>query len=106
MGGEVTMHESDLTGLSAAEIAAAFNLVYTDYLVPFVMSEAAARYHVAAYAIDLARSLLWRDDAGSISGLGALGVRGERGWVGGFGLAPASRGRGLSGALMTSLLDR
>ena len=100
------MHESDLTGLSAAEIAAAFNLVYADYLGPFVMSEAAARHHVAAYGIALDRSLLWRDDAGSIIGLGALGVRGERGWVGGFGLAPTSRGRGLSGALLAALLDR
>lgn len=105
-GGEVTMHESDLTGLSAAEIAAAFNIVYTAYLIPFVMSEAAARHHVAAYAIALDRSLLWRDDARAIIGLGALGVRGERGWVGGFGLAPASRGRGLSGPLMAVLLDR
>jgi ribosomal protein S18 acetylase RimI-like enzyme len=100
------MRESDLTGLTDAEIAAAFNVVYTDYLVPFVMSEAAARHHVAAYSIARDRSLLWRDDAGAVVGLVALGVRGERGWIGGFGLAPASRGRGLSGALMATLLDR
>lgn len=100
------MHESNLTGLSAADLAAAFNIVYTDYVVPFTMSEAAARQHVAAYAINLDHSLLWRDDTGAIVGLGALGVRGERGWVGGFGLAPGSRGRGLSGALIAALLGQ
>ncbi|HEY8598804.1 MAG TPA: GNAT family N-acetyltransferase [Thermomicrobiales bacterium] len=100
------MHESDLTDLSAADLAAAFNLVYTDYVIPFSLSEAAMRQHVAAHAIALDRSLLWRDDTGAIVGLGALAVRGERGWVGGFGLAPSWRGRGLSGALMEALLDR
>lgn len=100
------MHESDLTGLSAADLAAAFNLVYTDYVIPFSMSEAAMRQHVAAHAIARDRSLLWRDDAGAIIGLGVLAVRGERGWVGGFGLAPNWRGRGLSGTLISALLDR
>jgi RimJ/RimL family protein N-acetyltransferase len=100
------MHESDLTALSATDLAAAYNLVYSDYVVPFAMSVAAARQHVATYAIALDRSLLWRDDAGEIIGLGALGIRGERGWVGGFGLAPDWRGRGLSGRLIAALLDR
>ncbi len=100
------MYESDSTGLSSAELAAAFNIVYADYAVPFTMTEAAARRHVAAHAIAPDRSILWRDDAGEVVGLAALGVRGERGWVGGFGLAPAWRGRGLSGVLLGQLLDR
>ena len=100
------MHELDLAGLSMGELAAAYNVVYTDYIIPFAMSEVAVRQHVAAHAIALDHSLLWRDDAGEIVGLGALGVREERGWVGGFGLTSGWRGRGLSGALMAALLDR
>jgi RimJ/RimL family protein N-acetyltransferase len=99
------LRESDLAGLNAVELAAAFNTVYTDYVVPFVMSEAAARQHVASYAIAPERSILWRDPSGAVVGLAALGVRGERGWVGGFGIAPDWRGRGLSGPLLARLLE-
>src|SRR5918998_3291615 len=76
-------------------LAAAFNAVYAGYVEPFVMDERAARQHVAVNDIALDRSPLWLDDAGDVVGLGAIGVRGERGWVGGFGVAPAYRGRGL-----------
>ena len=100
------LRESDLTGLNAVELAAAFNTAYTEYVVPFVMSEAAARQHVAAYAIAPERSILWRDPSGAGVGLAALGMRGDRGWVGGFGIAPAWRGRGLSGPLLARLLER
>ena len=88
-----SMHETTLAVLSPAELAAAFNTVYTDYVVPFMVGEAWARQHVAANSIALEHSPLWRDDAGAVVGLAALGVRGDRGWVGGLGIAPAHRGR-------------
>lgn len=100
------LRESDLTGLDAAELAAAFTTVYTDYVVPFVLSEAAARQHVTAYEIVPERSILWRDVTGAVVGLAALGVRGERGWIGGFGLASDWRGHRLSGPLLARLLEQ
>ena len=86
-------------------LAAAFNGVYAGYVEPFVMDERAARQHVEVNDIALDRSPLWLDDAGDVVGLGALGVRGQRGWVGGFGVAPAYRGRGLSHRLVATLLE-
>lgn len=100
------MHETNLSALSAAEIAAAYNTVYTDYVIPFSMDEARARQHVAAYSIAPEHSILWRDDAGAVVGMAVLGVRGERGWVGGFGIAPGYRGQGLSHRLIEATLDR
>src|SRR5918998_2213789 len=86
-------------------LAAAFNAVYAGYVEPFVMDERAARQHVAVNDIALDRSPLWLDDAGDVVGLGAIGVRGQRGWVGGFGVAPAYRGRGLGHRLAAALLE-
>src|SRR4051794_36292166 len=100
------MHETTLATLSPAELAAAFNTVYTDYVVPFVVNEAWARQHVAANSIALEHSPLWLDDSGALVALAALGVRGERGWVGGFGVAPDYRGQGLSRQLARATLDR
>jgi ribosomal protein S18 acetylase RimI-like enzyme len=100
------MHETDLTNVPPADLAAAFNTVYTDYVIPFTVGEAWARQHLAANGIAPEGSILWRDDAGATVGLALLGVRGERGWVGGFGIAPDYRGQGLSHRLIGATLDR
>jgi ribosomal protein S18 acetylase RimI-like enzyme len=94
-----TAHDLDSTAL-----AAAFNLVYTDYMMPIQLNATQIEQHVRINAIDLAHSVIWRDDHGAIAGLGLLAVRGQRGWVGGFGLAPAYRGQGLSAQLLADLL--
>jgi GNAT superfamily N-acetyltransferase len=99
------MHETTLSTLTPAELAAAYNLVYSDYVVPFVVSEAWARQYVPANGIALEHSPLWLDDNGAVVALAALGVRGERGWVGGFGVAPDHRGQGLSQQLARVALD-
>lgn len=79
---------------------AAFNLVYTAYVVPATVDEVWMAQHMSANDIDLARSPLLVDDAGAVAGMALLGVRGERGWVGGFGIAPDHRGRGLGRRLI------
>ena len=99
------MRMTTLGALDPQALAAAFNTVYEGYVEPFVMGERAARQHVEVNDIALDRSPLWLDDAGVVVGLGALGVRGQRGWVGGFGVAPDYRGRGLSHRLAAALLE-
>ena len=99
------MRMTTLATLDPRALAAAFNRVYEGYVEPFVMDERAARQHVEVNDVALDCSPLWLDDAGDVVGLGALGVRGERGWVGGFGVAPAYRGRGLSHRLLAALLE-
>jgi len=54
------------------------------------------RDHVARNDVDLARSPRWAVD-GELSGAALLAFRGERAWVGAFGVVPAFRGRGLAG---------
>lgn len=99
------MRRTTLADLSTAEVAAAFTLVYRGYLIPFALGEAAARQHLAANDIAADHSPLWLDDDGAVVALAALGRRGARGWVGGFGVAPDHRGRGLAHELIGATLD-
>jgi GNAT superfamily N-acetyltransferase len=98
------MQETTLGALDLAEIGAAFTTIYTGYSRPFVMDAAAAEQHLTRYDIDRLHSPLWLDDAGAVMALAALGVRGDQGWVGGFGVAPAYRGQGLSHRLMAEMI--
>lgn len=51
--------------------------------------------HVGRNGVDLARSPRWTVD-GTLSGMALLALRGERAWIGAFGVVPAFRGRGLA----------
>ena len=53
------------------------------------------RAHVERNGVDLARSRRWTID-GALSGVVLLAFRGERAWIGGFGVVPEFRGRGLA----------
>jgi ribosomal protein S18 acetylase RimI-like enzyme len=86
------------------ELARLFTAAYEDYVVPFQIDEATLRFMVAAFDLDLTSSRVALDD-GEPVGLVNLGVRGDRGWVGGVGVVPASRRRGLGERLMLVLLD-
>lgn len=55
--------------------------------------------------IHLGRSLYWHDGEQNPLGLALLGVRGQQGWVGAFGLAPECRGRGLAVGLLQEALE-
>jgi GNAT superfamily N-acetyltransferase len=96
----MTLADTDWAG-----IADAYNIVYEGYVMPFTVTAEWAEQHVRRFQIDLQRSPLWRDDEGNIVAMAALGVRGERGWVGGFGVASGFRGRGLSHALLDTVTD-
>ena len=59
------------------------------------MDAAAFRAHVERNGVDLARSRRWTV-GGALSGVALLAFRGERAWIGGFGVVPEHRGRGLA----------
>ncbi len=99
------MERTTLAILSDEEMADAFNRVYTDYVGPFTVTAEGLRQHIDTTDIALDHSPLWRDDTGAVVALAALGMRERRGWVGGFGVAPADRGQGISHALIAALLD-
>ena len=85
--------------LSVAELAALFTAGYEGYFVPMHVDEPMMQSFVELWDLDLSRS---RVEPGE--GIAMLGVRGDRGWVGGLGVVPAARRKGLGRALMEAIL--
>ncbi len=95
------MRQTTISGLDLAALTAAFNQVYEGYLMQMTVSEEWMASHLFQNDIDVHHSPLMLDvERDAIVGLAILGVRGDRGWVGGFGVAPDFRGRGLSHELI------
>ena len=93
------------TELARSELAQLFTAAYEGYIVPFAIDEARLGHMVDAFDIDLSRSVVaW--EQGSTVGLANLGVRGVRTWLGGVGVVPSARGRGIGELLTRTLLDR
>jgi ribosomal protein S18 acetylase RimI-like enzyme len=86
-----------------AALAAVFTAGYEGYFVPLHVDEAALRFMVDAWDIDLERSRVALEDGVAV-GLAFLAVRGDSAWIGGVGVAPASRGRGIGRRLMEAVL--
>lgn len=84
--------------LSVAQLTEAWNLGYTGYFIPIHFTEPQLSHWMEAGSFDLSRSLVLMDDQ-SPAGFSFLGVRGVRGWIGGFGISPDYRGKGLAGQL-------
>jgi len=59
--------------------------------------------HVTRNDIDLERSPRWTVD-GNLAAVALLAIRAERGWIGGFGVAPAFRGHGMGGVCVADVL--
>jgi len=59
--------------------------------------------HVARHDIDLERSPRWTVE-GELAAIALLAFRGERAWIGGFGVAPAFRGHGVGGICVGDVL--
>src|SRR5215469_6083230 len=101
----MNMRETTLAAFDFPAIGAAFTSVYREYPLSFVMDEAAARQHITLNDIDRAHSPVWLDDTGAVVAMAALGVRGRDGWVGGFGIVPAWRGKGMGHRLIARVLE-
>jgi ribosomal protein S18 acetylase RimI-like enzyme len=67
------------------------------------MTDAWFADHVARNDIDLERSPRYTVD-GALSACALLGFRGDRAWVGGFGVLPASRGHGMGGVCVADMV--
>ena len=86
--------------LSIAEIAQLFTRGYEGYYVPVQVDEAAMRYMIDTWDIDLARSRVAEN-----VGFCNLAVRGDRGWIGGIAVVPEARRRGTGRRLMEAVLE-
>lgn len=86
-----------------AALAALFTAGYEGYYVPLHVDEQALTFMVGAWDIDLSRSRVALRGEDRV-GVAMLGVRGERGWIGGLGVVPGARRSGVGRALMEALL--
>ena len=77
-----------------ADLTAHWNLGYEGYFVPIQYTEVMLHHYIADEDLDLDSSPVLLD-RGELVGFSYLGRRGDRGWIGGFGVAPAHRGRGI-----------
>ena len=89
---------------SYAELAEIFNAGYEGYFTPFNLDEAAFRLMSTTVDDDLGASRVVLVD-GAPAGICKLAVRGDRGWIGGIGVAAPYRGNGVGEALMRTVLD-
>jgi len=83
-----------------AELAELFTRGYEGYFVPMHFDEPTLKYMVETWDIDLARSRVAPD-----AGLANLGIRGDRGWIGGIAVVPEQRRSGVGRALMEAVLE-
>ncbi len=67
------------------------------------MTDAWFADHVARNDIDLVRSPRWTVD-GALAAFALLGFRGDRVWIGGFGVVPGARGHGMGGVCVADVL--
>lgn len=81
------------SSFEADELAALFTRAYEGYFVPMQVDEEALRFLVRAFDLD--------DD--EPVGLVNLGIRGERGWIGGLGVVSRARRRGIGRMLMEAV---
>jgi ribosomal protein S18 acetylase RimI-like enzyme len=81
-------------------LAASFKRAFSDYFVQLDMDEAHLRQFIEVNDIDLGLSILVETSGGRAIGQTLSGRRGDLGWVGGAGLDPEFRGKGIAREMM------
>lgn len=92
------------TSLSLDELAVAFNEAFAGYFFPQSHTGATFARRVRLEQLDLQHSIIAYEGA-EFAGLSLLGIRGARGWCGGFGIVQEKRGHGLSHQLMSEFIE-
>jgi GNAT superfamily N-acetyltransferase len=91
-------------GLDDTALAELFTLVYTGYALPVHMDAPTMRFMRVALDYDLAASRVLREGGAAVA-ITLLSRRGDTGWIGGMGVAPSHRGRGLGERVMREVLE-
>lgn len=90
--------------LTLGDLADLFTRAYQGYAVTMHVDAGAMAFMEETFDLSVAHShVAWRD--GRSVGVAMLGLRGDRGWVGGMGVVPEARRTGLGEILMTRLID-
>ena len=91
--------------LELGRLAGLFTAAYEGYLVPFSIDERTLGFMVDAYDLDLDASRVALLDGVPV-GLANVAVRGDRAWIGGIGVTPFGRRRGIGERLMRAVIDQ
>ena len=89
--------------LDRARLAALFTAAYEGYAFPIEIDAAQLERMIAQADFDLEHSVVAIRE-GEPVGLAMLGIRGERGWIGGMGVVAAARREGIGLALMEAVI--
>jgi ribosomal protein S18 acetylase RimI-like enzyme len=89
--------------LGLESLATLFNRGYEGYFVPIRLEPEAFAFHAAAWDLDLRAARIAYEGPEPVA-FALLGVRGDRGWIGGMGVVPSHRGRGLGRLAMEAAL--
>ncbi len=99
-----TYRFSNALAYTQPQLAEMHNSSFTGYFFPMHMSAEASAWFWRVYQIDAASSVVMHAEQGAFVGLARVGVRGTRGWCGGFGIAPDFRGTGASKLLAAQMV--
>jgi len=91
--------------LELGRLAGLFTAAYEGYLVPFAIDEQTLRFMVDVYDLDLDASRIALLDGVPV-GLANVALRGDRAWIGGIGVTPFGRRRGIGERLMRQVVDQ
>ena len=91
-------------GLELGRLAGLFTAAYEGYLVPFSIDERTLQFMVDAYDLDLDASRIALLDGVPV-GLANVALRGDRAWIGGIGVTPFGRRRGIGEQLLRAVVD-
>ncbi|NDJ54299.1 MAG: GNAT family N-acetyltransferase [Chloroflexi bacterium] len=99
---DITLAAADLPSQSA--VIQAINAAYADYYIPLSLTDHAYQTIIERETVDLTRSVvaIFR---GQVIGTCLLGVRDNRGWVGGVGVIPRYQGKGVARSMMKHLIE-
>ncbi|MBZ0281906.1 MAG: GNAT family N-acetyltransferase [Anaerolineae bacterium] len=98
----ITMQPINL--FSDEQLADAFNAGYQGYVMPVHVDAAFIRNHIHQHDINVNASCLAMSGE-TVAGIGLLGLREGRTWVGGIGVDTAFRRQGLGKQIMGHLID-
>jgi ribosomal protein S18 acetylase RimI-like enzyme len=90
---------------SPVELAELFTRGYEGYYVPIQLTADAFTTMVGHQDLVLESSRVMLEDGRPVA-FAMLAVRGARGWIGGMGVVPEARGRGLGRAMMAAVIER
>lgn len=96
---------SNALGYTQVQLAEMHTASFSGYFFPHVLTPEASADFWRVHQIDANLSVVMHDQDGAFVGMARMGRRGQRGWCGGFGIAPEFRGSGASKLLAAQMVQ-